>query len=164
MKFRRVRIAARALLVATAVIQLITIAGALNNFDPNVSCDRLLYWGEWLDCMHGRSHAYVWTIELVLFSWIIAAIAALAGRRLPPYVSAAVPGGIAAVIGLFLRDYWRETVVSYAPFGQTTIWDALNFMQVAVPMVLSYTGPAAGAWLLAIYRRYKPPEVAGVFD
>jgi hypothetical protein len=145
MKLRALRIAALVLVAVAAVVHVEMITEALWNFDPNVSCDRLLRWSEWPDCMHGRSHAYVWTTELAFFSWIFAGVAMLAGRRSRPYVSVVVPGSIAALIGWFLADYWRETVIPYAPFGQTTIWDAVNFMKMAVPMVLSYVGPAAGA-------------------
>jgi hypothetical protein len=164
MKRRTLRGAALVLVAVAAVLQIIMIAYTLWNFDSNVSCDRLLYWSEWLDCMHGQSHAYVRTTELALSSWIIAAIAVFAGRRLPPYVSVLVPGSIAILIGWFLTDYWRETVVLYAPFGQATIWDAIGFMITAVLVVIFSLGPAAGAWLLGLYRRYKPPEVATVFD
>jgi hypothetical protein len=164
MKFKRPRIAALVLLAVAAVLHIIVIAYTLWNFDPNVSCDRLLYWTEWLECMHGESHAYVWTTEIALSSWVIAGVAMLAGRRLRPYVSVLVPGSIVILIGWFLTDYWRETVVAYAPFGQTTIWNAFAFMGTAVQIVVFCAGPAAGAWLLGLCRRYKLPEVATVFD
>jgi hypothetical protein len=164
MKRRTLRIAALVLVAVAAVLHITLIAYTLWNFDPNVSCDRLLYWSEWFDCMHGRSHAYVWTIELALSSWIIAGVAMLAGRRLPPYVSVLVPGSIAILIGWFLTDYWRKTVVPYAPFAQTTIWDAFGFMTMAALLVIFLAGPAAGTWLLGLCRRYKLPEVATEFD
>jgi len=148
-----------------AATQLTYIASAWWSFDPRVSCDRLPGWGEWLECLHGNSHAYVTTTEAAVVSWAIAIGALLLGRILAPYFSMLLPAAIVALFSLYLADLWRQSFVAYAPFGETTLKDALAFAETALPITLFFVGPIFGAWFLGIYRRYRPRRIdAEVFD
>jgi hypothetical protein len=55
-KGKALHVAARGLVLASIAAQMWGIASTWWTSDPRVSCDRLLYWGEWIDCLHGKSH------------------------------------------------------------------------------------------------------------
>jgi hypothetical protein len=66
----------------------------------------------------------------------------------------------------YLVDLWHQAFVAYAPFGETTLKDALTFAATALPHSVFLVGPIVGPWLLGTYRRYRPHHrmSAEVFD
>jgi hypothetical protein len=152
-KRKALRTAAVAIVIVSIVTQALLIAYYWWNFDPRVSCDRLPHWGEWIACLHGISHLYILTAEQAVGSWLIAGVAMLLGRFVPPYISAIVPGGIAVVFVWFLIDHWHETVTPYAHFGVPTVWHVTAFATVAAVIAVLLVAPVAGGWLLGLCAR-----------
>ena len=164
-KLRLLRPVGVAIACLGAATQLTLIVSAWWKFDPSLSCDRLHRWGEWLDCLQGRSHAYVITTEGAIISWAIAGAVLFLARFIPPYISILLPTIVVAGISAYLADIWHQAYVAYAPFGETTFKDALAFTETALPIIAFYVGPSVGGWLLGIYRRYRPPRMSvEVFD
>ena len=164
-KLRVLRAVGVAIAGIAAATQVADIALSWWNFDPRLSCDRLPSWEEWLQCLHGVSHSHVIMTENALIAWIVAGAALLLGRILPPYISIVLPAVAAAGLTAHLARFWRESFVAYAPFGETTLKDALTFAGTALPLTLFLLCPIVGAWLLGIYRRYRPPRAhVEVFD
>jgi hypothetical protein len=163
-KRKALRLAARGLVLVSIATQLLIIANDWWDSDPRVSCDRLPYWNEWIACLHGKSHSYVPMAEFAVGIWIVAGIAMLLGRFLPPYISGIVPASVAVVLILLMIGHWDEAVIPYAPFGQPTLWDILRFTMTSGAFAAYLVGPVAGAWLLGVYARarHRPLRVSAV--
>src|SRR5262245_9495227 len=95
-KRKLLRIGGRAVVLVSVAVQILFVTGAWWHFDPRLTCDRLPYWGEWLTCMHGMSHLHIVVAEFAIGTWLLAGLALLLGRYLPPYISIVVPGCVAA--------------------------------------------------------------------
>lgn len=150
---KMLRIAAVAIVLISVATQTLLIANSWWDFDPRLTCDRLPYWQEWIECLHGESHLYIQMAELAVGSWLIAGVATLLGRFLPPYISAIVPGCVAVGFIWFMNRYWHEAVTPYAPFGQPTLSNVFAFTIVCGALATYLVGPVAGAWLLGLYAR-----------
>lgn len=131
------------------------IVHAWYDFDPRLSCDRLAQWGEWISCLHGRSHAYLMMIEVAVASWTIAVLALLLTRFRSTYILAIVP---LAAIGFFIFGsviYWNKFVVPYASFGRASSSQIIGFTIVECLMLLYMGSPLVGACLLGLHARRK---------
>lgn len=149
------RVVSWAILIVSLVIQGLFITYYWLDFDPRVSCERLMRWDEWISCMHGKSHLYIVSSEMAVGAWFAAGAAALVGRILPPYISITVPAGVAALCFWFLIRYWNESVAPHASFGVPSPKEVFVFA-VATGLVAAYmAGPAAGAWLLGLRARAR---------
>src|SRR5947209_1401979 len=87
-KGRVLRILGKIIVWISLVTQIVVIAIFWWQFDPRTSCDRLIYWGEWIKCMHGQSHIYVVFAEMAVSAWLAAGVGMLLARFLPVYASA----------------------------------------------------------------------------
>jgi hypothetical protein len=63
-KRKLLRIAALGVVLISLAIQIMVIGDLWWDFDPRRSCDRLLYWDEWIACLHGTSHMYILSAEV----------------------------------------------------------------------------------------------------
>jgi hypothetical protein len=154
-KRKPVRLMAGAAVFISVAIQAIVIALSWWEFDPRLSCDRLLYWGEWIECLHGTSHQYILIIEMAVGSWLVAGITMLLGRFLPWYISVILPAGATAVFILWMIGYWHTAVTPYRPFGEPTLGDFFYFAMVAGPVAVFLVGPITGAWLFGLSARAR---------
>ena len=149
------RVAARALLLISFAIQILFIAYYWWSFDTRLSCNRLQYWGEWIQCLHGESHLHIRLAEIAILSWPVSGLAWLLGRYLPPYISAIVPAGLIAAFVRYAIGQWHANVVPYAPFGETTFWDLLSFVTTYGLAAVYLLGPVVGTWLLGFATRVE---------
>jgi len=147
--------AARILIFAAVVTQVFTIVYSWWNAYPGVSCNRLPYWGEWIDCLHGPSHAYVENTEIVIFIWIFAGVATLIGRYLPVYVSVLVPGLACAGFIALMVSAWSTAVMPYAVFGTPELWDVLLFAKSVGVLTIELVCPIIAGWLLGFQARRR---------
>lgn len=154
-KRKALHIAAVVICLFSIAVQALLIAYYWWNFDPRTSCDRLPYWGEWITCLHGRSHIHIVVVEMAISSWLIGGIAMLLGRFLPPYISIFVPGAVTAALTSFAISYWHETVMPYAYFGTPTFWYVFEFIIEIGTVGIQVLGPVAGAWLLGLCARAR---------
>jgi len=152
-KCKPLRLTAGAVIVIAVAIQTLFIAFSWWDFDPRLSCDRLLYWGEWIECLHGTSHQYILTIEFAASSWIVGGIAMLLGLFLPRYISVLLPAGAAVASILVMIEMWDTQVTPYVPFGEPTPRDIFHFAIVAGSGAVFLVGPITGAWLFGLSAR-----------
>jgi hypothetical protein len=152
-KYNVVRIVAAVFLFTSLATQTLLIAHYWWEFDPRLSCDRLPYWGEWIDCLHGKSHLYLVLTEMALGSWLIAGVAMLLGRFIPIFISVIVPGGVAILVVWYMVVYWYEEVIPRAPFGEPTARDVFVFALTAGVFAAHWIGPVIGAWLFGLCAR-----------
>jgi len=138
-------------LVVSAVTQLLAVAYYWSDFDPRLSCDRLLYWGEWLDCLHATpSHIHVIIFEFAIGFWVIAGLAALLGRYLPAYVSVLLPLILAiGTIWLMIKQVQGYTYL----YGELTASNFLFSIFTTITLLIFVAGPATGGWLTGLRRR-----------
>jgi hypothetical protein len=143
-----------ALIVALipAALQIAILVGLWLQFDSRLSCDRMIYWNEWLDCMHGQSHLHIVFAEVSVASWAVAGVVGTVGRFLPPYISFIFPAGMAVALALVLVGFWHEW---YRPRTAPTLSfsDILNFTLAAGAVALISLGPSVSAWLLGLHKR-----------
>jgi hypothetical protein len=152
-KRKWLRTAGRAILLVSIAVQIFIIAKEWWAFDPRQSCERLPYWGEWIACLHGHSHAYIRNAEAAVVVWLIAGIAMLLGLFLPPYISAVVPGLAIVVFVLSMIRYWHLAVLPLGPFGQPRSEDVVFFVSWLPVTAAFFVGPIVGAWLAALDAR-----------
>jgi hypothetical protein len=153
---KRLRIAAGAVALASVATQVLMIVFFWWDFDPRLSCDRLPYWDEWIDCLHGHSHLYILTAECAIATWIIAAVGMTFARFLPAYVSVVGLGGI--TLGLlwylldYLLDYWEH---DFRPRAEAvlSVWDIFNFSVTVAALGMFLVGPVIAAWFWGLDRR-----------
>jgi hypothetical protein len=165
-KRRVLRIAAVTAVTLSAATQGMIIGYLWWTSDPRLSCDRLLYWGEWISCLHGRSHPYITTTELALFVWLIGGIAMFLGRLLPIYLSAVLPGAAMSGFIWIMIKFWNESFKAFAPFGEVGLAGILAYSIVVFILALFLLGPVAEGWLWGLgarVARVEPSEVH-VFD
>jgi hypothetical protein len=122
-------------------------------FDSRLSCDRLPYWGEWIECLHGTSHLYIPMAEIAVGSWFVGGAAMLLGRFLPRYISVIVPARVAIAFIGFIVGYWYTAITPYRPFGEPIPWDIFRFAIIAGVLAVYLMGPVAGAWLFGLSAR-----------
>jgi hypothetical protein len=146
------RNAARILVLASLVGQAVIIGYSGWEADPRLSCERLPYWGEWIDCLHGRSHDYVTNTEAAICVWLVAGVAMLFGRHLPAYISVLVPGVVCAGFVSWMAETWRASVMPYAVFGRPELWDIL-FAKFVGEAAIFVVCPVIAAWLLGWHAR-----------
>jgi hypothetical protein len=91
------RVVLWSILFISLLIHALAIAYRWWDFDPRLSCRHLTRWDDWISCMHGPSHLYVFYFELAVGIWFAAGTAAVLARMLGPYISAIVPGGVVAI-------------------------------------------------------------------
>jgi len=91
-------LAAVVVVAAAVAIEALSVAADWWRSDPRLSCEHLLYWGEWIDCMHNSGHLYVPDLEALAVSWTIAGVAMLLGRFAPWYVSLVLPAAAAGIL------------------------------------------------------------------
>lgn len=153
------RIVSWSVLLVSLVIQALSITYRWWDFDPRLSCERLVRWDEWISCMHSHSHLYVSYFELAVGAWLAAGIAASAARMLPPYISVIAPGGVIALWFWEMTNYWNEDVVPYAiihyPFEVPTPTIVLSFAVTAGYLAAYMVAPVAAAWLLGFQARTR---------
>lgn len=147
------RTTARVLALAAVVTQVLQTTYLWWNFDPHLSCERLLYWGEWLDCLHGRSHAYVVNAEDAILIWMVAGLAMLFARFVPVYASIVVPGVACVGFVALVLDAWRTGVMPYAVFGRPELWDVLLFGKSAGLAMIEVMCPIIAGWLFGFNGR-----------
>jgi hypothetical protein len=152
-KRKPLRLTAGAVVVISVAIQTLLIALSWWDFDPRLSCDRLLYWGEWIECLHGTSHQYILTIEFAVSTWIVGGVAMLLGRFLPPYISVLPPAAAVVESILLMIDVWHTALMPYWPFGEPTLRDIFDFAIVAGALAVFLVGPVTGAWLFGLSAR-----------
>jgi hypothetical protein len=153
---RKVLHAAGATIVFSSIaVQAWLLAFYWWNFDPRTSCDRLPYWGEWITCLQGISHLHIVITEMAISSWLVAGIAMLPGRFLPPYISILGPGAIGAALISYAMSYWHETVTPYADFDTPTFWSVFRFAIEIGAVGIQVLAPVAGAWLLGLSARVR---------
>jgi hypothetical protein len=150
---RKLRIAGWALVVVAVLTQVALVAYLWWDFDTRFSCDRVPSWSEWLACMRGPVHLHIRTLEVAAVTWLLAGVAWLLGRFLPPYISIVVPGIVAAGVVSELVDRWQTNITPFVPFGEASFDDALAFATSSGPLLPFLAGPAAGAWLLGVHAR-----------
>jgi hypothetical protein len=153
--YTALRVASWGILFVSLAIQALYITYQWWNFDPRVSCERLIRWDERISCMHGRSHAYVLFSESAVVTWFVAGLAALAARMLPPYISIIAPGGATAYWLLVMIDDWNVNVVPYAEFGVPSLGSVSIFALAAGLLAAYVVAPVAGAWLLGLQARTR---------
>jgi hypothetical protein len=156
-----------ALIVAliSAALQIVMVAGVWSQFDSRLSCDRMISWGEWLDCMHGQSHQHILAAEVSLATWAIAGIVGALARYLAPCISFILPAGMVIVLALLLIRYWPEwSRRRTAP--TLSFSDVLNFTLMAGGVMLVLLGPSVSAWLLGFHKRgdRARPQLSTVFE
>ena len=144
-KRKPLHIAAGSVVAISAAIQIPHVVLSWLEFDARLSCDRLPYWGEWIECLHGTSHQYILNVETAIGSWFVAGVAMLLGRFVPRYISVFVPAGAAAVFILSRIEYWYTEVTPYRPFGEPTLLDIFHFAITAGVFAAYLVGPIAGA-------------------
>jgi len=137
-------------LMVSAATQFLTIGYYWWHFEPRLSCDRLLYWGEWLDCLHGPSHIHVTMFEFAMGCWLIGGLAALLGRYLPAYVSVLLPLILAIVMTWFMIDQVRDHIYIY---GELTASNFLLSIVSTAILLVFVAGPSTGGWLAGMRRR-----------
>jgi hypothetical protein len=162
----KLRIAACALALTALVVQVPVIIALWWNFDPRLSCHRLLYWNEWITCLHGQSHLHILTTELAVAIWTIAGVGMALGRFLPWHISMLVPVGIAVALTWFLIDHWHQ---DFRPRTDPILSgrDIFNFSVLAGGLASFLVGPVAGAWLWGFCgrgRRRSLLRLSTVFD
>src|SRR5829696_10586788 len=107
------RTASRAIWTVSVATQLLTVAYYWWNFDPRLSCDRLPYWTEWLNCLHAPFHTDVIISEVAIGVLLIAGLTVLLGRYLPAYVSVLLPL-ICAIAAIWaVMKQWQEQIYFY---------------------------------------------------
>jgi hypothetical protein len=145
-----------------AAVQIMLFVVLWSQFDTRVSCERTIYWNEWLACMHGQSHLHVVFAELSIAAWAIAGIVGSLGRFLPPYISFVFPAGIVIALAVLLIAYWNE----WTKLRTVSLSDILYFTINAGLFVLVSLGPSASAWLLALHKRkdHARPQLSTVFE
>lgn len=146
------RSVAKALVVISILTQVAVVAYACWDFDPRLSCDRLLHWDEWIDCLHGKSHEYVLAAENAVGSWVIAGVALLLARLLPAYVSMVAPGLVLIWIASSIAD---QIFLDIDLRGSPTAKEILVFMMSTAKLVIFMVGPVLGAWLLGVDDRAR---------
>jgi hypothetical protein len=146
------RIAAGGVVLTSVAAQALILVYFWWDFDPRLSCDRLLYWNEWITCLHGTSHLYILTAESAVAVWVVAGIGTALGRFLPPYISILLPVGMAVVLILYLIGYWQ---LDFRPRAEPilSVWDIFNFSVTAGALAVFLVGPVAGAWLWGLFSR-----------
>jgi hypothetical protein len=154
-KRKVLRTTAATIVLISIAVQACLIAYYWWDFDPRTSCDRLPHWGEWITCMHGISHLHIVIAEMAIGSWLVAGIAMLLGRFLPPYISIVVPGAVTAALTSYAMYNWHETVMPYADFGTPTFWSVFRFTIEIGVVGIQVLGPVAGAWLLGLNARAR---------
>ena len=92
------RLAAVVVVAAAVTIEVLSLAVDWWRSDPRLSCERLLYWDEWIECMHNSGHLYIPDLEILAVSWPVAGVAMLLGRFAPWYVSLVLPAGAAGIL------------------------------------------------------------------
>ena len=147
------RTAARVLVIVSLVGQAVIIGYSWWEADPRVSCERLPHWGEWIECLHGRSHDYVTNTEAAICIWLVAGVAMLFGRYLPAYVSVLVPGVACAGFVSWMVSTWRTAVMPYAVFGEPELRDVLLFAKLVGELTIYVLFPVIAAWLLGWHAR-----------
>jgi hypothetical protein len=151
-----------ALIVAliAAAAQIAVLVMLWSRFDPRLSCDRMIHWGEWLACM--QPHEQIFFSELAVAAWTIAVIVGTLGRFLPTYISFIFPAGIAILLVLFLIRFWLEWSRSHT----TSFSDVLYFISNAGLFLLFALSPSVSAWLLAFHKRKDraQPQLSTVFE
>jgi hypothetical protein len=156
-----------ALIVAliSAALHIAVFIGFWSEFDSRLSCERTIYWNEWLACMHGQSHQHVVFAEVSVAIWAVAGIVRTLGRFLPPYISFILPAGMATALAWILIRYWHEW---FRPRTAPTLSlsDILNFTLIAGAVALISLGPSVSAWLLALHKRKDRarPQLSTVFE
>jgi hypothetical protein len=164
------RLTASAVVIISVAVQILFIAASWQEFDSRLSCDRLLYWGEWIECLHGTSHLYILAIELAVGSWLVAGTAMLLGRFLPRYISVFVPAGASAAFIYGAIEYWYVEVTPRIPFGEPTLRDIFGFAIAAGLFAVYLVGPVTGTWLFGTIRRAgeltlkESRHIAALFD
>src|SRR5262245_36509094 len=145
---------AAALIIAliSAALQIAIVAGLWSQFDSRLACNRMLYWGEWLACMHGRSHLHIIYTEVSVATWAIAGIVGTLGRFLPSYISFIFPAGMAVALALVLVGFWHER---YRPGTAPTLSfsDILDFTLAVGAVALISLGPSVSSRLLVLHVR-----------
>src|SRR5215510_347259 len=138
--------------VVAAALQIAIVVGLWLQFDSRLSCDRTIYWNEWLACMHGQSHMHIILTELSVATWAVAGIVGTLGRFLPPYISFIFPAGMAIALASVLVGFWHEW---YRPRTAPTLSfsDILNFILAASAVALISVGPSVSAWFLGLHKR-----------
>ncbi len=149
------RAVASAIVVVAAVTQIVVIAYYWWDLGREVSCERLIYWGEWIECLHGYSHLYIQMTELALGSWLVAGLSMLLGRSVPAYISVVIPAALGFALFRFSISYWHQAVTPYRPFGGPTPWDILLFTMTIGVIAVFFVGPAIGGWLLGLNARIR---------
>jgi hypothetical protein len=155
-------VAAVTIALIAAAVQIALFVVLWSQFDSRLSCERTIYWNEWLACMHGQSHVHIVFAELFIAAWATAGIAGTLGRFLPPYVSFVFPVGIATALALLLIAYWHE----WSKLRTVSLSDILYFTINAGLFGLVSLGPSVSAWLLALHKRtdHAQPQVSTVFE
>jgi hypothetical protein len=146
------RIAAGAIALTSVATQVLLLVYYWWDFDLRLSCDRLLYWNEWIACLHGTSHLHVLTAEFAIAVWVVAGIGMTLGRFLPPYISILLPVSVAVVLILYLIGYWQQ---DFRPRAEPilSVRDIFNFSVTAGALAVFLVGPVAGAWLWGLFSR-----------
>jgi hypothetical protein len=150
------RLTARAVLIISVAIQMLFIAVGWLQFDSRPSCDLFPSWSEWIKCLHGMSHPFIMMIEGAVGCWLVAGIAMLLGRFLPPYISVLAPVGVGAAYIYIAIKYLHEQ----AHFGVFVIGIEAVYI----------LGPFTAAWLFGTLARAseltskQSRRIAAVFD
>lgn len=159
------RIAAYALALVSLAFQVPSIVFLWWNFDKRLSCDRLLYWNEWIACLHGQSHLHILALEFAVAVWAIAGVGMALGRFLPWYISIFIPAGMAVASIWILVGHWHE---DFRPRTDPVLssQDILNFSSTAGAVAIFFVGPVVAAWVVGLCgrRRGRLLRLATVFD
>jgi hypothetical protein len=144
------RTSACIVMLFSATVQFLAIAYYWWDFDPRLSCHRLPHWGEWLECLHGESHIYVFAIEFAVAAWLIAGVAMSLGRFAPVFLSVLLPVTATITATWLMIDYLLRHVDYH---GALTLWEMVRFAGTAGLFLAYVVGPIAGAWLLGLHKR-----------
>jgi hypothetical protein len=147
------RIAAVTAAVISAATRTMVIFSEWWNFDSRLSCDRLLYWGEWIACLHGQSHLYITSTELAAGIWLIAALTFLLTRSVSPYFAIVFPALVTASLVAYGINYWHKSFIPFTAVGGPSSWEIFMFAKMVAGIVIYLVGPLVAGWLLGLYAR-----------
>ncbi len=134
-------VSGRLFVITGFMFQIFWITAAWWKSDSRIVCNRLHYWSEWIDCLHGKSHAYIPLSKIALFVRFIAAIAMLLGVLLPAQVSVLLPALVAALLGTGFIENWHTSVMPYAHFDRPELEDVFIFAKYVAETTLYYFSP-----------------------
>jgi hypothetical protein len=136
------RVAAYVVLSIAVVVQL----GSITQYwwDPPL-CDQRLDWQHYVDYINGRFHReIVGAIEVVAGTWLVAGVAGLLGRFVPPYLSVWLPAALFGVTVMLANDYWDH---------RSDPEDTLAYWKLVSPWLACWCAPAIGAWMAGVSAR-----------